>query len=132
MKPPVLTFAAAALAALCVGACASAPLTRLAAAMPVFTIQQSHPAVIEAMGSLKTYVCLSSSNQASIVDDALNTLRSRAAAKGADALVDYRYRFLTAGPRAQQCRRSVEAEAVAVVLGNGTSMHASTGHAAPG
>ena len=132
MKRPVLTFAVAALAVLGVSACASAPLTREAAAMPVFTMQQSHPAVIEAMGPLKTYVCLWSNNQASIVDDALNTLRSRAAAKGADALVDYRYKFLAAGPRAQQCQHSVEAEAVAVVLGNGTSVHASTGHTAPG
>ena len=114
-----LAVASIAAAAFELSACAATRLSERAASMPVFATEQSHPAVVQAMGPVKTDVCEWSQNRTSIVDDALNNLRNNADAKGATALINYRYEFKTNSPRVQQCRRYIEAEAVAVVLGNG-------------
>lgn len=134
MNLPVRKFvpALAALVSLAAGACASPRLSERAAVMPVFAMEQTHPAVAEAMGAVKTYVCLWSKNEASISQEAMNRLRSDAEGKGATALVDYRYRFLAGAPRASQCQHFVEAEAVAVVLETGAVAHAASGRMAPG
>jgi hypothetical protein len=108
--------ALAALSVLALGACATAPQT---AAMRVFPMDQPHPAVTKAVGPMKTYTCQGSAEAAQ------NTLRAHAAAAGADALVDYQWRVLSAPAHAQQCQRLVEAQAVAVVLTQGASAHAS-------
>ena len=111
-----LTAIVVALAASAACACASAPLSSQAAALPVFAMEQAHPAVTKAMGPMKTYACLGQADETQIIDGALNTLRNRAAAKGADALVDYRYTVMTVNRRVPDCHRYVEAEAVAVML----------------
>ena len=112
-------LASAALAALAATGPASAHLSQQAAAMPVFKSQQAHPAVTRVVGPVRAYVCLWSKNEATIVDDALNSLRSRADAKGANALVDYRYTYITKTPRQQVCQHQVRADANAVVLQGG-------------
>ncbi len=122
----------AALVSLAVGGCASTRLSQRAATMPVFAMEQAHPAVAEAMGPVKTYFCPGSNTEASIAQEAMNTLRSHAEGMGAAALVDYRYRVLPTLARASQCQRFVEAEAVAVVFGNGAVAHAASAHLAPG
>jgi uncharacterized protein YbjQ (UPF0145 family) len=114
-----LALAGAALAALGVAGCASARLSEQAAAMPVFKSEQTHPAVTRVVGPVTAYVCLWSKNEASIVDDALNSLRGSADAKGANALVDYRYAFITNTPRQQVCQHQVRADAEAVVMQGG-------------
>ena len=125
MRSPALASAFVALAGCAGSACAAGPLAHpasapaQAAALPVFAMEQSHPVVAEAMGPMKSYACLSE-DQASTIDKALNGLRSRAAAKGADALVDYHYTIRAGSPRAPQCQHFVEAEAVAVVLDRGS------------
>jgi hypothetical protein len=121
MNAAIRTFAVAGAACAALGAsgCASARLSERAAAMPVFRAQQTHPAVTRVLGPVTTSVCLWSKNETSIVDDALNNLRSRAEAKGASAIVNYRYAFMTNTPRQQQCRRYVRADADAVVLQGG-------------
>lgn len=123
MKAAVSTLAlvGVAMAALELAGCASQPLPKHAAAMPVFALEQTHPAVAKALGPVKTSLCLWSQNEGSSLNDAVNTLRGSADAKGATALIDYRYQVLDnslprAQPRAQQCRQYVRAEAVAVVL----------------
>jgi len=115
----LVALAGAAAAALAMTACASVRLTDKEAAMPVYAAAQSHPAVIQALGPVKAYVCEWSKNEASVVGEALNSLRSSADAKGATALVDYRIDYMTGPARAQQCQHFVEARATAVVLGGG-------------
>ena len=121
MKSPRLIPIFVALAGCAASACASAPSLRQAAAhpeaaaLPIFAMEQSHPAVAEAMGPVKSDVCLAT-DQASTLDKALDGLRGRAAAKGADALIDYHYTIRAGSPRAAQCQHYVEAEAMAVML----------------
>lgn len=119
MNTHVVTPIMVALTASAACACASAPLSRQAAALPVFTMEQGHPAVAKAMASMKTYACLGQADETKVIDGALNTLRNRAAAKGADALVDYRYIVISANRRVPDCRRYVQAEAMAVMLAAG-------------
>ena len=114
-----LVLAGAAMTVFAVTGCATARLSDRATAMPAFKADQTHPAVTQTLGPVTAYVCLWSKNEASIVDDALNSLRGRAEAKGANALVDYRYTLMTATPRQQQCRRFVRADATAVILQGG-------------
>jgi len=113
------TLALAVTAALCLGACATtpAPLSQRAAAMPVFADGEVSPAVAENMGAVKTDVCVPTAAGVSLDGEARNDLRRRAEAKGADALVGYRYKVLIGSPRAVQCQRIVEAQAEAVMLG---------------
>lgn len=120
MRFPALTSIFFALASCAASACAAAPLAHPAALLPVFAMEESHPAVAEPMGSMKSYACLGGDSQASIVGKALEELRSRAAAKGADALIDYHYTVRAGSPRAPQCQHYVEAEAMAVVLERGS------------
>ena len=119
MAIPIRNYASIAAAAITVAlaGCASTQLADRAAGMPVFVMQQEHPAVTQALGPLKTYVCLWSKNQSTIVEDAKNSLRDKAEAMGATALVDYQYQIMTASPRAQQCRQYLQANADAVILG---------------
>jgi hypothetical protein len=116
-------LALAVAAALCAGACATAPapLSQRAAGMPVFSAGEASPAVAEVMGAVKTDVCLSPVTGAALDGEARNDLRRRAEAKGADALVGYHYRVLAGSPRAVQCQRIVEAEAEAVMLNGATA-----------
>jgi hypothetical protein len=115
-KLPVLVLAWSVSVGFALGGCAAVPLSDRETAMPVFKAAQVHPAVIRALGPVKAYVCLWSKNQASYADEALSSLRSRADAKGATALVDYRIEVLARPPRAQQCQHYAQAQAVAVVL----------------
>lgn len=113
--------ACAVLAALLLSGCADRPLSSQAAALPVFTAEQPHPAVIQAMGVVKADLCLWPQNETSAVDEALAALRRRAEAEGATALIDYQFQFQVRASvqRPAQCRRYIEAEAVAVMLDAG-------------
>ena len=110
-------LACAALGGLAVSGCMHARLTEQAAALPVYAAEQAHPAVTQALGPVKAELCLWPTNETSIVNDALNDLRADAGAKGATALVDYRYTYKINSPLQRHCRRYLEAEAAAVVLG---------------
>lgn len=112
-----LALAGAAVGGLAVSGCLHAQMTAHAAALPVYAAEQPHPAVTKALGPVKTDICLWSENETSIVNDALNDLRADADAKGATALVDYHYAFKANSPRVQQCRRYIEAQATAVIIG---------------
>lgn len=119
MTAAIRAFAlvAAALGGFAGSGCAHAPLAAQAAALPVYAAEQAHPVVAQALGPVKTELCLWPTNEASIVNDALNHLRARAEAKGATALVDYRYSYRINSPLQRRCRRYIQAEAAAVVLG---------------
>jgi uncharacterized protein YbjQ (UPF0145 family) len=113
----MFALAGVASAAFAMTGCASVRLSDKEAAMPVYAAAQSHPAVVQALGPVKAYVCQWSKNEASVVGEALNSLRSSADAKGATALVDYSIAYMERPARAQQCQHYVEAKATAVVLG---------------
>ena len=121
MNTPIRTIALAAVAtaALAGTGCASARVSERAAAVQVFTAEQAHPAITRVLGPVQTTVCLWSQNASSITEDALNAQRDKADAKGATALIDYRYQMMTNTPRQQQCRRYLRAQAAAVILQNG-------------
>jgi hypothetical protein len=104
------------LAALSLGGCATAQMSSKAAAMPMFAAEQGHPAIMQTLGPVRTYVCPGDKTDATVIDQALSNLRQNADAKGATALIDYRYRFVANSPRAAQCNRILEASAVAVML----------------
>jgi hypothetical protein len=112
-----LVLAGAAASGLAVSGCMHAPLTAQAAAMPVYAAEQAHPAVTRTLGPVKAALCLWPTNETSIVGKALDDLRADAEAKGASALVDYRYAYKINSPLQRHCRRYLEAEAAAVVLG---------------
>ena len=112
-----LFLASAALGGLALSGCMHARLTARAAALPVYAAEQVHPAVTRVLGPVQAERCLWPANAASIVNDALNDLRADAEAKGATALVDYRYTYKINAPLQRHCRRYLEAEAAAVVLG---------------
>jgi hypothetical protein len=111
-----LALAGAAVGGLAVSGCMHARLTEHAVAMPVYAAEQAHPAVTQALGPVKAELCLWSDNETSIVNDAVNNLRADADAKGATALVDYRYAYKINSPLQRHCRRYLEAQATAVVL----------------
>lgn len=112
-----LAIVSAAAGGLALSGCMHARLTEQAAALPVYAAAQAHPVVTQALGPVKAELCLWRTNETSIVNDALNDLRADAGAKGATALVDYRYSYKVNSPLQRRCPHYIEAEAAAVVLG---------------
>ena len=99
--------------------------------MPVFGMDEVHPAVAEAKGAVKSFACLGATNETTASAEALESLRGRAEAKGATALIDYQRQLLAGAPRAPQCRSIVAVEAMAVVLRPG-AVQAAAGRSGPG